>query len=248
VIQAINGETVRQSRQVVKNKGTGRSQWRIDYLGTRTPTVEDRPHIFLVEMDPGGSIRPHFHQVDQFQVFVSGSGSLGRNAVPLITLHYADHHTAYGPIAAGPFGLSLFTIRAKCDTGSIYVDEPGYKELLKPTKKRYLLKESVALSTEPVLQSRSEVALENLLEGADVCDGLGAFILRLGAGMKSAGPDPSTSGGHCYLVVNGSLQLDGASYPVWSIIHANSTDAALELVAGPQGLEMIMFSFPRSET
>jgi hypothetical protein len=248
VIQAINGETARQQRQVVKNKGTGRSQWRIDYLGTRTATVEDRPHVFLVEMDPGGRIRPHFHQVDQFQVFVAGSGSLGRNAVPLISLHYADHHTAYGPIEAGPFGLSLFTIRAKCDTGSIYVDKPGYKELLKPTKKRYVLKENIGLSTEPVLQHRSVVVVENLLEGVDVSDGLGAFILRAGAGMKTAGPDPSNSGGHCYLVVNGSLQFDGASYPVSSIIHAASADAPLEIIAGPQGLEMIMFSFPRPET
>ena len=82
MIQAINGETIKQSRQAVRNKSTGRSQWRTDYLGMRTQQVEDRPHIFLVEMDSGGSIRPHFHQVDQFQVFVCGSGSMGRNEVP----------------------------------------------------------------------------------------------------------------------------------------------------------------------
>lgn len=247
MIQAINGEAVKQGRQTVRNKGTGRSQWRIDYMGTRTQQVEDRPHVFLVEMDAGGSIRPHFHQVDQFQVFVSGNGSLGRSAVPLIALHYADHHTAYGPIEAGPLGLSFFTIRAKCDPGSIYVDKPGYKELLKPTKKRYVLKENVGLSTAPVLQHRTEAVLENLLEGVDDSDGLGTIMLRLGAHMKAAGPDPSATGGQCHMVVNGSLQLDGASYPTWSIIHASSADAPFEIVAGPQGLELMVFSFPRSE-
>ena len=49
------------------------------------------------------------------------------------------------------------------------------------------------------------------------------------------------------MVVNGSLQLDGASYPAWSIIHASSADAPFEIVAGPQGLELMVFSFSRSE-
>ena len=248
MVQAFNGEVAKQDRLTVKNKGTGRPQWRIDYMGMRTPHVEDRPHVFLVEMDSGGSIRPHFHQVDQFQIFVSGDGSFGRSAVPFIALHYADHHTAYGPIQAGPLGLSFFTIRAKCDPGSIYVDNPGYKELLKPTKKRYVLKDNIALSTEPVLQHRAEVAVENLLEGTDDSDGLGASMLRLGANMKTAAPDPSATAGQFYLVVNGSLLLDGTGYPVWSIVHVTPADAPLEVRAGPQGLEIIVFSFPRSAT
>jgi len=247
MIVAVSGEVVAKGRRTGKSSN-GQRRWYTDFIGTLVDEVEDRPQSHYTEMDANGVIVPHFHQVNQFQIMVSGTGSIGRNALPLVGLHYADRHTAYGPINAGPYGLGLFTIRAQSDPGAIYLDQPGYKERLKPSKKRYLLAENIPLSTACVLENRSEAALESVLEKAtDVGDGLGAFMLRMGADMKSTGPDPRNTGGQYYLILNGSLELDGASYTPWSLVYAERTDAPLAVCAGARGLEALVMDFPRLE-
>jgi hypothetical protein len=50
-----------------------------------------------------------------FQVIVSGDGTLGTHAVRPCSVHFARAHTPYGPITAGPNGLSWLTIRARRD-------------------------------------------------------------------------------------------------------------------------------------
>ena len=245
MIQAVSNEIASKGRRMGKSSN-GQRRWYTDFIGTMVDKVEDRPQSHYTEMDANGVIVPHFHQVDQFQIMVSGTGSIGRNALPLVGLHYADRHTAYGPINAGPYGLGLFTIRAQSDPGAIYLHQPGYKERLKPSKKRYLLAESIALSTTCVLENRSKVTLESVLEkDADVSDGLGACMLRMGAGMKTTGPDPRNTGGQYYLILNGDLDLDGASYTPWSMVYAERTDAPLTICAGSRGLEALVMNFPR---
>ena len=39
------------------------------------------PMAFLVEQDPGAVVGAHYHQADQFQVMVGGSGRLGTHDV-----------------------------------------------------------------------------------------------------------------------------------------------------------------------
>jgi hypothetical protein len=65
----------------------GKGSWITHYLGVvgagkpgeRPPTIGDlHPVAFLVEMDPDRVLRPHFHMADQFQVFVTGDGTFGR--------------------------------------------------------------------------------------------------------------------------------------------------------------------------
>jgi len=248
MVLAVNSEIAKQARSTGKGRSTGFPRWRTEFVGNRAENeVKDDPQAFLVELAPHAVIEAHFHQVDQFQIIVAGSGTLGRKAAPVVALHYADHHTAYGPIKAGPFGLSFFTIRSKSDTGSTLVSAPNYRDFLKPTKKRYVLAEQIALSTAPVLQNRSEIAMENLLPDVDGSDGLGACMLRMGADMKARGPDPRLTGGQFVLVLNGSLEYKNAAYPVWSTVYAGPTDEALDIAAGDRGLEALVMNFPRAE-
>lgn len=248
MIQAVNHETASKGRRT-GTSSNGQRRWYTDFIGQQiVPEIKDAPQSHYTEMDANGVIVPHFHQVDQFQIMVSGNGSIGRNALPLVGLHYADHHTAYGPINAGPYGLGLFTIRAQSDPGAIYIGKPGYKEKLKPSRKRYLLAENIPLSISSVLENRNEIALDSVLEkDADVSDGLGAFMLRMGAGARTSGPDPKATGGQYFLVLNGSLQYEGADYAPWSMVFVGRTDAALEVQAGASGLEALVLNFPRPE-
>ena len=81
----------------------------------------------------------------------------------------------------------------------------------------------------------------------DVSDGLGAWLLRMGAGASVTGPDPSVTGGQGYLVLKGSLNFGGASYPTWSTLYADSNESPLRLSAGTRGAEAIIMNFPRRE-
>ena len=50
----------------------------------------------------------HFHEVDQFQVIMDGSGDFGRHPVKPYCIHFSRAYTPYGPLAVGPEnGLGL---------------------------------------------------------------------------------------------------------------------------------------------
>jgi hypothetical protein len=75
------------------------------------------PVAFRVEQDPGTVSEPHFHQANQFQVFVEGDGFLGKTPVREVTVQYADAYTPYGPIVAGPHGVAY--MRSICRVRAI---------------------------------------------------------------------------------------------------------------------------------
>jgi len=248
MVQAVAGEAALKGRRVIKSRGTGEEHWRTDFLGRQGNggAILNEPQAFLVEMHAGESILPHFHEVDQFQVFVAGSGGLGRQAAGLVAVHYADHHTGYGPINAGPHGYSYFTLRAQSDPGAHYLHNPGYREALKPSPKRHGIADGITLSTEPVLMLRKELAVEPLLSSLDGGDGLGASLIRMGPGTTHTGSDPRTTGGQYCLVLNGSLELPTGTYSAWSTVFVPATDAPLAFAAGTKGLEMLLLQFSRN--
>jgi len=248
MVQAVSGEAALKERRAIKSRGTGEEHWRTDYLGKPSDgQLKNEPQAFLIDMSANEVIIPHFHEVDQFQVFVAGSGSVGRTPHGVLALHYADHHTGYGPIVAGPLGYSYFTLRAKSDPGAHYLNRPGYREALKPSAKRHGVADNVTLSTEPVLMDRKELAVEKLmpeLEGG----GRAMALVRMGPGMSYTGPDPRESGGQYYLVLNGDLELEAGSYPRWSTVYLTAADSPLPIRSGPKGLEALVLQFAKLES
>jgi hypothetical protein len=245
---AIAAEQALKGRRIIKSLGTGEEHWRTDFIGKRGDgEISNEPQAFLIEMHANESILPHFHAVDQFQVFVAGSGGLGRTEVGTVAVHYVDHHTGYGPINAGAHGYSYFTLRAKTDSGAKYLHRPGYREALKPSRKRHGTSAGLALSTAPVLMSRTDVQVENLFPDIDSTDGLGASLYRMGPGLSAPGPDPSRTGGQYFLVVNGAMELDAARYATWSTVFVSSGEPAPDIRAGSEGLEVLLLQFAERE-
>lgn len=80
--------------------------------------LADQPMAYLVEQAAGAVVDPHFHEVDQFQLFTQGSGRIGTHRVDGVTVHYAGAYSPYGPIAAGSQGLSYLTLRRQWDSGA----------------------------------------------------------------------------------------------------------------------------------
>jgi len=248
MVNAVAGEQTLKARRVIKSRGTGEEHWRTDFLGKQGNGggIKNEPQAFLIEMHAGETILPHFHEVDQFQVFVAGSGGMGRQAAATLAVHFAEHHTGYGPINAGPQGYSYFTLRAQSDPGAHYLHKPGYREALKPSRKRHGVAAGIALSTEPVLMDRKDASVERLLQDLDGSDGLGVSLIRLGPGMSHIGPDPRATGGQYYLVLNGGLELNMGGYSAWSAVFVPRDDSPLAFKAGPKGLEALLLQFPRN--
>lgn len=124
------------------------------------------------------------------------------------------------------------------DSQPIYLDRPGYREKLKPSKRRHLTSSPVGLSIEPVLKVRQEAVWEPLFDKSE--DGLAAHVVRLGANMSVDGPDPRAAAGYYVFVANGSLTHQGTELPLWSMVVVDPSENGFELRAGDKGLEALV--------
>lgn len=203
---------------------------------------DGRPQGFLVTQPPGSVTPAHFHEPNQFQVFVAGSGRLGAKAAPPLTVQYANGHTPYGPIVAGPEGLSYFTLRQRWDPGAKYV--PASLAKLKKGNQRTRMVSNIAVADDGERQARNAAEVEVIF--APEADGLAASIARIGPGQSVTGLlQPSSGGGQYLVVVGGSMLHDGSELPTLSTIFVSPDDKVPQLQAGPSGLDLLILQFPR---
>jgi hypothetical protein len=243
MIHASNSEHAMAGR-FLSLSGSGQQHYRTDFLGRKgDPRVKGKPQAYLVEMHEDEVLPAHFHIIDQFQVFIRGSGTLSRNSGVLhpIGIHYADHHTGYGPICAGNEGFAYFTLRPEADPGAVYLHKEGYREKLQPSRKRHHLVET-STTADPATAHRG-VTTETLID-KQADDDAGITVLRMGADTHATAPDPARSGGQYYLVLSGTLLHDGQEYPPMSLLFVDPTEPRFDIRAGHQGLEAAVMQFP----
>ncbi|MGO7868269.1 hypothetical protein AB9E15_03350 [Rhizobium leguminosarum] len=221
--------------------------WKINMFGKNSDIAAPDPQAFRLDLNAHQKLDSHFHIVDQFQVFIAGSGTIGRDEVRLVTVHYADHHTGYGPLIASEQGLSYLTLRNKTDAGLVYLTTPNVREKLKPTKRRHRTSGAVALSIEPVLRNRTELTVDTVIEEQPDDDGMNCKVFRLGPTMAVQTPDPSASGGQYLIVLNGSLIHEGRTYEPFSLMFVRFDDPAPTITAGEDGLELMITQFPTED-
>jgi hypothetical protein len=246
MIHSKDGTEVIDNLKPVNSPGTGIEHWGSSYFGPRYSTAEisSGPQALMTQMSANETILPHFHGVAQFQIFPSGEGVMGKTEVRPLMLQYKDHHSAYGPLLAGAHGLTFIALRNRIgDSAPVYLSKPGYREKLKPSKRRNWISPHIALSTRPVLQYRKEVTWEPIFE-QEIKDEMSAQVVRLGAGMSAMGPDPKGGGGYYVFVANGSMAIPGQSLPPWSMVFVEAGEQALEIKAGDHGLEALVMQFP----
>ncbi|MDH4151154.1 MAG: hypothetical protein OEW79_11100 [Betaproteobacteria bacterium] len=267
MIQMASSIDRRPTRVLVESdSGSGAQYYRCDFLVPegfsakldresrlalyeRYKSIPELPHAFTIEEQTSGPIPAHFHRVPQFQVITGGQGKLGRHAVRGFAVHYTDPYTAYGPIVPGDGStLSYYTLRMQYDPGANYLNLPGARELLQPSRKRFLLvdPDAVNVATPETLLARTTTSLDTLIPEED--DGVAAYLLRVAPGAVATGPDPSVCGGQYYIVANGSLQRDGAELPQLSCLYVSGSEPPLQVTAGRAGLEALVLQFPRHAT
>ena len=231
-------DEVLQTRVPRETKGGVR--WNTYFI--QPPKGTRLPQAFLVEGTPHRVLRTHYHDVDQFQVIVSGDGTLGKHAVRYGSVHFARAHTPYGPITAGDKGLAWLTIRARRDAeGAQFL--PEKREELE----QVIGRNPWQISQDPeFLVSDDDVALRPV---PDVKDdrGLAAYSLRMKPHAKTLAPDASGTGGQYLVILRGSLELAGKEQRALTVSYIAPNEARFELVAGDDGLDALVLNFPRHD-
>jgi hypothetical protein len=199
------------------------------------------PQAFLVEQ-PSNAVTPaHFHEPNQFQVFVDGVGRIGAHPTAPLTVQYANGHTPYGPIVAGEEGVRYFTLRQSWDPGAKYL--PASRDLLKKGNQRTRIKGDIAIDSDAARAARTSATSEVVFE--QEADGLAAWVWRVPPRERVTLPSADAGGGQYLLVVGGSLVADGADLSRLSTVYITADEPAYEVVAGAGGLDLLVMQFPR---
>ena len=218
----------------------GASPERGTYVAGNERHGNDLPQGFLVDQPPLSVTPPHFHETPQFQVFVDGSGRLGKKALTPLSVQFAAGHTPYGPVVAGDDGIRYFTLRRCWDPGAKYL--PAMRDRFVRGRQRQRVACGVALQSERALRSRTRASVATLIENEP--DGLHACLMSAGPGATLQGPDPRDGAGQYYVVVNGSLEHDGETLPALSCLFATADEPPPVLHAGARGVELLTLRFP----
>lgn len=179
-----------------------------NYIGSYAEADEDLGfQAFLVEQK-SPELRAHFHEVDQFQIVVSGRGSLGREPVTVGAVHYTDGYTSYGPIrTADAEGLAYFTLRVHPTIGANYMPESRDKRAAGEGANGHFTC-AVDLS-----------AAEGLDLLAESPRGARAYACRLAADSTLTADGLADADAPGYVVVlAGTVRADGRTLPAKSII------------------------------
>ena len=221
-------------KETVRKEGVGR---RRDYIGT-PGTINDKPQAFLVERPyAGATIKPHFHDIDQFQVVVQGDGRIGKKEVKPVTFQYADAYTPYGPIVGRDDGISFYTLRNVASGGHFRM--PGSKHLM-PCRAGRNIAGHFDIGAPP--PAAGTVAIEDLMDSEQ--DGVHAVGIRLGADAETTGP-ASDAGGQYYLVCRGSVHQGDRVLDTDSMIRIEPGEAPPALRAGDDGADVLVLQFGR---
>jgi len=202
------------------------------------------PQAFLVEQKPDWATPPHFHLEPQFQIVTAGSGAIGRNPVAPYAVHYAAAETGYGPITAGPDGISYLTLRAEGDTGAYYLHKPGSRERMRAGLKREQKHGAPSrMVSDADIASMADTTLEAMI--APRADGLAAWLVRMGPGQGLDLPAPHLHAGRHHVVTKGSLRIAAHEAVAFSVLFS-SPEESCAIAAGSEGVEVLVLQFPHT--
>ena len=220
----------------------GGTAWRTDFLRGKDGE-QGHPMAFLAEGTPHRVIKPHFHDVDQFQVIVKGGGVIGKHPLSLNAVHFSRAHTPYGPLTGDERGVGFLTLRATWDPGAQYLHNPDSKDKLVTLEGR----KPWQVTEAPVFEGNAEVNVHPFKEIKDE-RGLAAFSIKLAPGASMMSPDITQTNGQYLIVTSGSLTYEGKEYKAVSIGFSKPSEKPFLITAGPEGVEALVLHFPRLET
>lgn len=229
----VNGD--RRRRSVPAGEG---AVWKAEWMESGDDPVLS-PTASLIEQPPDMTLPAHFHRNNQFQLFVDGSGRIGRNPVMGLTVHYAGAYTGYGPLVAGPEGLKYFTIRPVCESGLVLASDRS--QMLRGPK-RHSQSAHVSIRSLSELRTLARISEEELISAEP--DGLAAKLVSIPPNASFAGTHVPNSQGQFVFVMRGTVCCDGAELQEWESLFVSSDEQVPTLTAGADGAELVALSAP----
>jgi hypothetical protein len=196
--------------------------------------------VALIEQPPNFEFMPHFHRQNQFQVFVDGSGTLGRQTLAPVVVHYAGAFTGYGPLVAGPQGITYFTLRPVCESGFITLAQRQEQMIVGP--KRHAHSESIKVASVTDMQAWTRTHEEYVIALGE--DGLGARLVNLPSHANIECTHPVGSQGQFIFVLQGSALTSDYSLGVWEQLYVTQDEVIPQIIAGEQGVQFLCLSVP----
>ena len=227
-------------------QGIAKSFFRRLYIGSEPAnggTLEREkahlPQAYLVEQPADSTVAPHFHDTNQFQLFVHGHGRFGKISVDGLMVHYAGAHTPYGPIVAEADGVHYLTLRNSWDSGAKIM--PKSRAMLRKVKRVHRMATDFAAAPAQCLLS-CDVSERDLIGLED--DGLGVRQYDIGAGQSCQLGFALAGAGAYAFVLAGDIIYEGDLLETQSLIHRAANEGALDVVAGDAGATVIFLQFP----
>lgn len=239
-------EAFENRRENTFQQAIGKPFHRRLYMGsepTRGGMVEEAkrsmPQAYLIEQPANTTVAPHFHDTNQFQVFVHGGGAFGKRPVDGLMVHYAGAHTPYGPIVAGDDGAHYLTLRNHWDSGAKVMPENRHK--LRKLQRVHRMAQNVDIPAATVLTSKVVECTDLVpLEG----DGLGVRRFDAGPALEFAAAFEWEGAGAYAFVIGGAVEHEGAIYETHSLIYRTPDEAPLTLTASAEGASVLLLQFP----
>jgi hypothetical protein len=203
-----------------------------------TSNPGQRPNAFFVEQPPSLTLATHFHAANQFQVFVHGSGRLGKHEIAPVTVHYTNAFSPYGPINSLADGLCYFTFRDDYDPGARFLPEAIVE--LQKTKRRYATSKPLDAPKDRPITTEQRIDMIPLAE-----DGMGA--IRVDAPNKATmltRMDPAHND-RFILVLTGEIDCGDTVIGPRDCIFLARDEAPL-VTARDGGASLLLLQFPNT--
>jgi hypothetical protein len=223
----------------VKMEHTAGPAHRRDFVG-QPGILNTDPQAFLVERTyPNPVIHPHFHDVDQFQIFIGGDGRIGKTPVEAGTFQYSDAYTPYGPIVGNDDGVCFFTLRAIASGG--HWPMPGNRDKMPGRAGRYL---AGTFDLTTTLSEEGRMEREILLEEED-----GLTVVGLKFGPNGTYPEKhgetGAAGGGYILVFSGSVKTQDTELVTKSLVQFDADEDIPAMSASDEGANVLLVTFAR---
>ena len=203
------------------------------------------PMAYLVEQDANTHLRPHFHDADQFQVIVAGSGTMGKHPVASLSVHYTNACTPYGPIEAGPEGVSYFTLRNSWDSGAKFLPESRTELLQRKRTLRSSLAGPIDVPYNATLANGTATEVRVAIEPE--ADGLAAWVMCAAPAGRMTNPAADSRHDQFWIVVGGTALHDNQPLAPNSVVFVSRDEAPPAIQAGSTGAAMLVVQYPRHD-
>ena len=246
LITAVEDAMTRRWRRPDRPDGNFRTQFMgaDRHKGEKPDLTQVSPIAYLVEQGPRHELRAHFHEADQFQIFVNGNGRIGGHGATPGMGHFVGPFSGYGPIVGGEEGVAYMTLRNAWDPGAQFLPESLERIRAKRTSRREVTFQVPAPVDDVELGALREMSVLPLIVPQP--DGLTASSYVLQPGACATGPDAAEGGGQFWLVMAGQMLDPEQGRPLQrlSMAFVRPDDPPYVAKAGSGGLHVVLLQFP----